>query len=179
MQKTRSLILAALFGALTAVGALIRIPAPISAFTLQMFFTAMAGILLGPKWGAASQAVYVLLGLAGLPVFISGGGPGALLQPTGGFLPGLIVSAWVTGRAAEGKSGIKPLFGACLLGLAALYAVGLPWMHGILTVYLERDWTLGQTLWSGMLVFLPWDLAKALVTALLCARIRPALRLLL
>lgn len=174
MKRTRTLILTALFAALTAVGALIRIPTPTSSFTLQIFFTAMAGVLLGPKWGAASQAVYVLLGLVGLPVFISGGGPGALLQPTGGFLFGMIVMAWVVGRIVERRgSSFKSICLACAVGLLVLYAVGLPWMHGILTVYLERDWTLRQTVVSGMLVFLPWDLGKLVLAAALCTRIRP------
>ena len=56
-----------MFAALTAVGAFIRIPFALSAITLQFFFTAMAGLVLGAGWGAASQAVYVLLGLVGLP----------------------------------------------------------------------------------------------------------------
>ena len=67
-SKTRSLILAALFAALTAIGAFLKIPLGALSLTLQFFFTAMAGVLLGPRWGAASQAVYVALGLAGLPV---------------------------------------------------------------------------------------------------------------
>ena len=44
----------------------------------------MSGVLLGSKWGFLSQAAYILLGLVGLPVFVSGGGLGALLQPTFG-----------------------------------------------------------------------------------------------
>ena len=85
MHRTKSMILAALFAALTAVGAFLRIPTPVSSFTLQIMFTAMAGVLLGRKWGAVSQAVYVLLGLLGLPVFTNGGGLGVVLQPTFGF----------------------------------------------------------------------------------------------
>ena len=65
-SKTRSLILAALFAALTAIGAFLKIPLGALSLTLQFLFTAMAGVLLGPRWGAASQAVYVALGLAGL-----------------------------------------------------------------------------------------------------------------
>ena len=68
-MRTRKIILTGLFAALTAIGAFIRIPTPISSFTLQVFFTCMAGLLLGPGLGAASQAVYVLLGLVGLPIF--------------------------------------------------------------------------------------------------------------
>ena len=60
-MKTRTLILTALFAALTAIGAFLRIPTPISSFTLQVFFTSMAGVLLGAKYGALSQAIYVRL----------------------------------------------------------------------------------------------------------------------
>ena len=56
-MRTRKIILTGLFAALTAIGAFIRIPTPISSFTLQVFFTCMAGLLLGPGLGAASQAV--------------------------------------------------------------------------------------------------------------------------
>lgn len=175
MRKTTSMILAALFAALTAVGALIRIPTPVSSFTLQVLFTAMAGILLGKKWGAASQAVYVLLGLTGLPIFTSGGGPGAFLQPSGGFLFGMIAMAWVTGSMVEKYgAGFRTLCLACGLGLAALYAIGLPYMHLILTVWLRQDWTIGQTLVSGMLLFLPGDVLKLLAASLLGARLYPA-----
>ena len=72
-QKTKMLARAALLAALTAVGAFIKIPLGYSSITLQFFFTAMAGCLLGPYWGAASQGVYVLLGLVGLPIFTLGG----------------------------------------------------------------------------------------------------------
>lgn len=175
MRNTRSMILAALFAALTAVGAFLRIPTPVSSFTLQVLFTAMAGLLLGKNWGMASQAAYVLLGVLGLPVFTGGGGPGFLLQPTGGFALGLIPMAWVIGRMAEGgENSLRRLNLACLAGLAALYAVGLPYMHGILTLYLQMDWSVGQTLVSGMLIFLPWDLLKLLLASVLCVRIRPA-----
>ena len=174
MHRTRFVILAALFAALTAIGAYIRIPTPVSAFTLQVLFTAMAGILLGKTWGAASQVVYVLLGLAGLPVFVSGGGLQALAQPTAGFLLGLIPMAWVTGWVTERTDGsFWGLCAACTAGLAVLYAVGLPYLHGILTLYLDREWSLRQTLFSGMLIFLPWDVVKILLTGALCRRIRP------
>ena len=83
------LVLTALFAALTAIGAFLRIPAGEISFTLQVFFTSMAGILLGPWWGAASQVVYVLLGLIGLPIFTEGGGLMYLAKPSCGFLLGL------------------------------------------------------------------------------------------
>ena len=70
--KTRMLLLTALFAALTAIGAFLKIPTPWSSFTLQVFFVCMAGVLLGPKYGALSQLVYIALGLMGLPIFTTG-----------------------------------------------------------------------------------------------------------
>lgn len=66
-MTTRKLVRTALFAALTAVGAFLKIPLGPSAITLQFFFTAMAGCLLGSGCGALSQLIYVLLGLLGLP----------------------------------------------------------------------------------------------------------------
>lgn len=67
------MLLTALFAALTAIGAFLKIPVGTISFTLQVFFTCMAGVLLGPYWGALSQFVYVALGLMGLPIFTEGG----------------------------------------------------------------------------------------------------------
>ena len=146
-QKTKTLARAALLAALTAVGAFIKIPLGYSSITLQFFFTAMAGCLLGPYWGAASQGVYVLLGLVGLPIFTLGGGFGSVFQPTFGFLLRIIL--------------------ACAAGLATLYAVGLPYMGLILNVYLGKGWSLGRLLRDGMLLFLPGDALKIAVAAIL------------
>lgn len=175
-MRTRNLILTGLFAALTAVGAFLRIPTPISSFTLQTFFTCLSGVLLGAKCGALSQAVYVLLGLVGLPVFTAGGGLSYILQPTFGFLPGSIpMAAVIGGLSGRSSAGFLRIFAACLAGTAVLYLVGLPYMHCILTVHLRQDWTLRQTLLSGMAVFLPWDVLKAAVTALLGYRLLPRL----
>ena len=126
----------------------------------------MAGMLLGSRWGAVSQAVYLLLGIVGLPVFAGGVGLSSFLTPTGGFLLGLVPMAWIAGR-------VKGSFRAGLLGLCALYAIGLPYMHWVITGYLHRPWSLWQTLVYGMVIFLPMDLLKIWLASWLCKKIRP------
>ena len=65
-SNTRMLVLSALFTALVAVGAFIRIPIPMWPFTLQTLFTTMAGLLLGPRYGTLACTAYMVLGLVGL-----------------------------------------------------------------------------------------------------------------
>lgn len=166
-MSLRPLVLAAMFAVLTAVGAFLRIPAGISSISLQIFFTAMAGFLLGPAWGAASQSIYVALGLLGLPIFAGGGGLGYIVQPTFGFLLGLIPMAWITGLLARQKN--SSFFVAGLVGLVFLYAIGLPWLW----MALKGAWSAGETLLYGCLMFLPADFGKLLCAAWLAKRILP------
>src|SRR5829696_8410278 len=70
--------------AVTAVAAQIAIPLPFSLvpFTLQVLAVVLSGLLLGPRYGALAQAVYLLVGVAGVPVFAPlEGGPGVILGP--------------------------------------------------------------------------------------------------
>lgn len=171
-MTSRKLVFTALLAALTAAGAFLRIPLGFSSITLQFLFTAMAGVLLGPGCGALSQGVYVALGLIGLPIFTTGGGFSYVLQPTFGFLLGLIPAAAIIG-AIFGKS-TSPLriALACAAGLAALYAVGVPYMALILNGYMGKNMSLSALLWAGMIPFLPGDAIKIAVTALLCPLLR-------
>ena len=112
--KTRDLIYCALFAALTAIGAFLHFQLFQATITLQFFFTAMAGLLLGAKLGALSQLLYVALGLVGVPIFAAGGGFGYIFNPTFGFLLGLIPTAWVIGKIAE-KGPLRAAPSACVL----------------------------------------------------------------
>lgn len=177
-MKLRNWILAALFTALTAVGCLIKIPTPISSFSPLFFFTALSALLLGPKFGALSQGMYVALGLLGLPIFTTGGGIGSIFTTTFGFLLGLIPAAAVIGLLVKrwGTS-FAALCAASTVGLAVLYAVGLPYMHLILTVYMDKTWTIGETVMGGMVLFLPWDAVKIVAAAGLARRMLPVMGL--
>lgn len=169
------LSLTALFAALTAAGAFFRIPTPWSAYTLQILFVCMAGLLLGPKYGALSQLVYLLLGLAGLPVFSGGGGPAYVLHPTFGFLLGYLAAAFLIGFLCRKDPSPRRMAAACAAGLAVIYLAGLPYMALILNVYLGRGVDLWGLLWLGMLPFLPADVLKIAAAVFLSRRLLPAL----
>lgn len=172
-RRTRSIILTALFAALTAIGAFLRIPVGPTSFTLQAFFTCAAGLLIGPWYGAASQAVYVLLGLAGVPIFTEGGGLMYVTMPTFGFLLGLIPMALVIGLMTRRENcGFWRMVLACVVGLVVLYAIGLPYMY----IALNGAWSLKKTIISGCLIFLPFDALKIAVSSLLGLRLQRVLR---
>ena len=143
-MKVKDLILTALFAALTAIGAFLGFKFVLASITLQFLFTAMAGVLLGRRYGALSQAVYVLLGLVGVPIFAQGGGFSYVLQPTAL---------------------------AMLAGLAVLYAIGVPYMALIANGYLGKGLTFWQVMRSGMLIYLPGDMLKIAVGSALCVAV--------
>ena len=175
--KTRDLIYCALFAALTAIGAFLHFQLFQATITLQFFFTAMAGLLLGAKLGALSQLLYVVLGLVGVPIFAAGGGFGYIFNPTFGFLLGLIPAAWVVGRVCGDSLAPRRMALASLAGLAVLYAVGMPYMALILNVYMGKGMTFSAILWAGMLPYLPGDAVKIVIAAGVCPILRRRLKL--
>lgn len=100
MSKTKQLVFCSLFTALIAVGAFIKIPVPVVPFTLQYLFTMLAGLILGPRLGTISVTAYMLLGLAGLPIFTEGGGLWYVLKPSFGYIIGFCIGTYVTGTLA-------------------------------------------------------------------------------
>lgn len=164
-MKTKYLTRCALFAALTAAGAFVRVPVGGLIYTLQLLFTLLSGALLGAKHGALSQLLYVALGLCGLPVFGGGGGVTYLLQPTCGFVLALPLCAWLVGQL-RGR-----LVPACLMGTAAVYAAGLLYMALIFNVYLGRELGLWPLAAAYVLPYLPGDALKLCVCVLLCRRL--------
>ena len=173
-MSARKLVYTALLAVLTAVGAFLRIPLGVSSITLQFLFTAMAGVLLGPGCGALSQGVYVALGLIGLPIFTAGGGFGYVLQPTFGFLLGLIPAAAVIGALTARRTGYLTVLAAVLVGDLILYAVGVPYMYLILHVYMQSAKTFPALL-AAMLVYVPGDTLKIVVVTALAPVLRRTL----
>ncbi len=174
-SKVFCLTTAALFAALTAVGAFLKIPLGTMSLTLQFLFTAMAGVLLGAKWGAISKFVYVAIGLVGIPVFTMGGGLGYVFQPSFGFLLGLIPAAFVIGFLSNRWSGILGVAISCIVGLAVLYLFGLPYMWAMCN-YLGIEMSVATAFKSGMLIYLPGDFIKIAVTVLVTPPIKKAIK---
>ena len=138
---TKDITFTALFAALIVVGAFLKVDIPLPLytmhFTLQWFFVLMAGFLLGAKLGAFSVITYILIGLAGLPVFAAGGGIGYVLRPGFGFLLGFILAAFLIGFLTEKLKPIKlwQYIIPAAVGLFAYYAVGAVYFYLIKNLY--------------------------------------------
>lgn len=164
--------LIALFAALTAFGARVTIPLPFTPvpITLQVVFVLLSGLLLGSRLGMLSQMGYVTAGLMGMPIFAAGrGGPLVLLGPTGGYLMGFPLAAFVVGLVSERRSKATKwaTFGAALLGVAAIYLLGATWVGLWLNMAkrLPPSACLLQAWHKGVLPFIAVDTAKALIAA--------------
>jgi biotin transport system substrate-specific component len=156
------------FTALTIIGAFVRIPFPLAPLTLQTLFVLLSGMVLGPVYGAVSQLLYVLTGLLGLPVFVSGGGPGYIFNPTFGFILSFIPMAYAAGI-------LYRRFHVMVAGTAAFiicYLIGLPYLYMIFNYHLEIKKTLGDVMSGAMLVFLPGDILKTVLAAYLCVQLK-------
>jgi biotin transport system substrate-specific component len=177
MQKTRNMILVALFTALSAITAYIRIPLPFVPITLQTLSVFMAGLLLGKKLGALSQLLYVGLGLIGIPIFTQGGGPGYILKPSFGYLLGFILAAYFIGLIIEKKEiNFYNTLLASSAGVVVIYLIGVPYLYLILNLVMNVDISLTGAIKTGMLAFLPGDIIKILFTSLLVPGIQRRLK---
>ncbi|SDL50615.1 biotin transporter BioY [Halarsenatibacter silvermanii] len=168
--RTSRLVHTALMAAMTAIGAYIAIPLPISPVpvTLQNLFVLLAGILLGARLGFMSQIIYLGIGLAGLPVFAGGtAGIGVLLSPTGGYLLAFPLAAYAAGVISE-KSILKNL-AACAAGVSTIYSLG------VLFMILFWEFELSGALSAGVVPFIPGDLLKMTAAVVLTANLPSAL----
>ena len=152
--------------ALTALSAQVAFTVPWTPvpYTLQTGAVLLVGTALGTIRGALSMLLYILVGALGLGVFAeASGGASHLIGATGGYLVGFVVAAAVVGRLAE--AGWDRTFpraaGLMLIGTLVVYAIGVP----VLAVVAELPPAVAIEV--GALVFLPSDLAKVAVAALL------------
>ena len=143
-------------------------PVPV---TFQVFAVLLSGLLLGARWGAVAQLQYLLLGLAGAPVFALGhSGLHTLLGFTGGYLLSYPLAAFLVGKMAEGEriSLLRQAL-ACFVGVATIYGVGMTWL-GISQVV---QGGVANVLIAGMGWFVAWDAVKASCAIGIAQALRP------
>lgn len=172
--SSTALVIIPLFTTLTIVGTFIKIPTPIVPITLQTFFVLLSGALLGARYGAASQGLYIMLGLIGIPVFTYGGGLSYVLHPTFGYIIGFVFASMITGYIVEKQSHNHwfNYYIAMLVGLAALYSIGVVYLYFILNYIVNMPITFLQALITGVLIPAPKDLFTTALAAMLVCKIK-------
>lgn len=176
--KVKDMIYVSIFAALMVVGAYIRIPFPVIPITLQPFFCALAGIMIGSRLAFTSQIIYIALGLAGLPVFAKGGGITYIFQPSFGFILGFALCAYVVGKISERQQSIniKGSLISLFSGLASIYALGIPFMYMILRFYKNNP---DATVWYIITMNLPFlikDLVLYIIIAITSVTVVPIVK---
>lgn len=123
---------AVVFGVcLLTLSAKVQVPFWPVPMTMQTLVVLMLGMAYGARLGAGTVLAYLLVGAAGLPVFAGtperGIGLAYMMGPTGGFLMGFVLAAWITGALAErGWDRSLPWCGAAMLiGSTAIFVLGL------------------------------------------------------
>lgn len=167
--SARAMTKIALCVALCCVTAWISFPLPftpgmVTALTAAMGLTAF---VLTPRETLIAVAAYILLGLAGLPVFVGGAsGPGKLFGPTGGFTLVWLLAYPLVSRL----KGDTPRFGRYAF---AGIAVGMPLTYagGMASMMLMLDVTAEQAAMMAVVPFIPGDVLKCLAAALLGVRV--------
>jgi biotin transport system substrate-specific component len=166
------IISVAVFVILTTLGAFVRIPLPFSPvpLTLQTLFVLLSGAILGSNLGTISQLSYILLGVAGIPIFTgAGSGLVSLFGPTGGYLWGFIFAAMFTGRFITHTDKLSSVFGILCIADLLILVCGTVWLKFL------SGYSLGKVLLIGFIPFIPGDLLKAWSASILYMRLKPRL----
>lgn len=171
--STRDIVYIALFAALMAAINLVPaiqvgfLPVPITAQTLGVM---LAGCLIGAKRGGLAILLFVLLVALGLPLLAGGhGGLGVFFGPTAGFIISWPIAAYVTGWLTElnwKRMNTVWFFAFSVIGgIGIVYLIGIPWLAFVAKLSLFDAA-------KGSLIFVPGDLIKAIVAALIAETVR-------
>lgn len=174
-SKTTSIALVAAFAALIAVCSILPVisgigPVPV---TMQTFGVLLAGAVLGARRGFLAVALYILVGLAGLPIFAYGSaGPGVLAGPSAGYLLAFPVGAALTGAIVErlprARLASAPLvFVAAMLGTLLVHLVGIAGLVWRLDLTWPAAWVADAPYWIG-------DTLKSVAVAIVATAVHRA-----
>ncbi|MBQ6174490.1 MAG: biotin transporter BioY [Clostridia bacterium] len=169
--RTERTVLCALFVALTAACAQIIIPIGAVPVSLSLLPVLLCATMLPVQDALLAMGAYLLLGLAGVPVFSGfAGGPAKLAGPTGGYLIGYLPCVLCAGmliRRFGRNTAVQTA--AMVLGVLVCYAFGTAWFAA------QSGWALGRCLTVCVFPFLPFDAAKVALSSVLSRRLYPLL----
>ncbi|HJJ29920.1 MAG TPA: biotin transporter BioY [Methanocorpusculum sp.] len=167
-KRSRLIMYSAVFVALITVGGWISIPFVVP-FTLQTLFVLLAASVM-KKYAVIPAALYVLFGTLGLPLFHNGtAGIGILLGPTGGFLIGFILMAFIAGLFFSKKTVSMDIVGLVLATLVC-YFCGVGWFM------ISSGATLWAALFACVIPFIIGDIIKITAAELVTIRLRKSER---
>ena len=169
-NKTYALTATALMTAVTCILAPLSVPIGPVPISLTNFVIFLSLYLLGWKKGTLSLLVYLLLGLAGLPVFSGfAGGISKLAGPTGGYIIGFIPMAIVAGIIIDKSHQRWIQIVAMIIGTAICYAFGTVWFC------FQSGYTIAAALAVCVIPFIPADLIKIVIVTIIGPMIRKRL----
>ena len=163
MNNTREMTKMALMVALNCISAYIIIPLPfsLSPIALQTLVVNLTGYVLNVKQAAMTMAAYLLIGLAGVPVFTGGStGPGKLFGPTGGYLFGFALWAIALAYLRNKEYNfLKYALLGCVVGVPFIYVFGVVQLE----LVTHMGWS--KAVMTGALPFIPLDIVKCCAAA--------------
>ena len=145
--SAKDLTLVALFSALIAVGAFIKIPFLLVPITLQTLFIVLSALVLERKLAVLSVIVYIMIGLVGFPIFANGGGINYIFSPTFGYLVSFIFATYFISSFKEKN----------------IYALGMMYFVFIQYVLNGKVYLINYLFYNLFLVFLPGDILSCVV----------------
>ncbi len=169
--KPLHIALCSLFAAITAVFSQIAIPIGPVPINLATFSVLCSGLILGSRMGALSQIIYVLIGAVGAPVFsMMRGGFGIILGPTGGYIIGYIIAAFVSGIIAEKRNyRLLAILFSLFVGYLAYTIPGLVWYMAF------TGSPLTEALYVCFFPFIIGDLCKIILCFFIIPKLRTAI----
>ncbi|QUH27122.1 biotin transporter BioY [Serpentinicella alkaliphila] len=172
--KLKDMMYSSIFAALISVLGYVVIPLPFSPVpvTGQTLGIMLAGQLLAPFQAFLSVFIFILLGVAGVPVFSGGrSGIGVLAGPSGGYIVGFLVGAVVISLLCRKSNNIWKLGGSAIVGgIIVVYLLGVSRLNFLTGMGLEK------AIVTGALPFIPGDILKVIAATLLAKRLKPHLK---
>lgn len=167
-MKTRTLTECAVMAAVCCVLSVVSVPVGAVPVSLGVLGVLLAGMVLGAKKGSAAVAVFLLIGIIGIPVFTGfRGGIGVLLGLTGGYIWAYLPMAAIAGAAADKPAPVR--IAACAAAVALCYTLGTAQF-----MLLSENTTLFGALAACVLPFIPFDIVKLLIAVFAGAAVRRA-----